>query len=167
MANAQVEEIRTAEESPWVPLDPSARLAANSSWQGSWLQNLETVWKGWRKKRSLFPAWKASSAVLDAAPAMFRRGKGYSSQPLLNAWEAFNLSSRTDLGPLEQQSEGWESGFLLVLGKLLKPQGCVAPPPPSNQPVCHVSLHPTSLALSPTIQTTPSRLPTHPRSSAS
>lgn len=75
VANAQVEEIRTAEESPWVPLDPSARLAADSSWQGSWLQSLETVWKGWRKKRSLFPAWKAGYTVLDAGPTMFRRRK--------------------------------------------------------------------------------------------
>lgn len=106
VANAQVEEIQTAEEPPWVPLYPCARLAADSSWQGSWLQSLETVWKGWRKKRSFFPPWKASSALLDVGPAMFRGGKRLQLDSLLlRLGKLFDLSSRTDLGPLEQQSE--------------------------------------------------------------
>lgn len=50
----------------------------------------ESVLKSRKKQHSLFPAWKASSAVLDAGPTMFRRGRGYSvrasSQGFGNSW---------------------------------------------------------------------------------
>lgn len=74
MATAQAEAMQTAGDSSWVPLDPSARLANDCSWLGSWLQR-ESVFKSRKKKHSLFPAWKASSTVLDTGPVIFRRGK--------------------------------------------------------------------------------------------
>lgn len=64
VADAQAEDMQTAEASSWVPLDPSARLATDCSWLGSWLRR-ESVFRSRKKKHSLFPVWKASSTVLD------------------------------------------------------------------------------------------------------
>lgn len=92
---------------PWVPLDPSARLATDCSWLGSWPQR-ESVFKSRKKKHSLFPAWKASSTVLNTGPVTFRRRKRSQFEILVPMlWELLDLSPRTGLDPLERQREDW------------------------------------------------------------
>jgi hypothetical protein len=70
-----------------------------------------------KRNSSLFPAWKASSTVLDTGPVIFRKGKRSQLESLVPMlWKLLGLSPRTGLDPLEQQREDWSqvSCWLLV-----------------------------------------------------